>query len=149
MASPRQSVLASRHKALGSSLGDWNDMDVAWEYDQDLNLECLAIRSTAGLFDVSGLKMIHIIGPDAIAVLDHVCTRDVTKLSTGQSMLALILDDNGELVDDCMMFHIMPNHLMVAHGCGIFNEQLEKSAEGKNVQINYDDDLHITGTQRS
>ncbi len=147
MASPRQSVLASRHKALGSSLGDWNDMDVAWEYDQDLDLENFAVRNTAGLFDVSGLKKVHITGPDAIAVADHVCTQDLTKIIIGQAVLALILDDEGELVDDCMIFYIMPNHLILVHGSGIALEQLEKSAKGKDVQIKFDDDLHIVSLQ--
>ncbi len=147
MASPRQSVLASRHKALGSSLGDWNDMDVAWTYDQDLDLENHAVRNTAGLFDVSGLKKIHVTGPDALAVLDHVCTRDLTKCVVGEAILALILNDDGILVDDCMIFFIMPNHYIFVHGSGIAPEQIEKSAEGKDVQILFDDDLHTVSLQ--
>ena len=147
MTSPRQSVLASRHKALGSELGDWNDMDVPWEYKQDVNLENFAVRKSAGLFDVSGIKKIHITGPDAVAVADHVCTRDITKLTPGQAILAIILNDEAEVVDDCMIFFISPNHLMLVHGGGIAMEQLEKSAEGKDVQIKFDDDLHIISLQ--
>lgn len=147
MASPRQSALASRHKALGSKLGDWNDMDVPWEYDQDVNLENFAVRNAAGLFDVSGIKKIHIVGPDAVAVADYVCTRDISKLTPGEAVLAIILNDEGEIVDDCMIFYIMPNHLMLVHGGGIAMEQLEKSAEGKDVTIKFDDDLHIISLQ--
>ena len=147
MASPRQSALASRHKALGSELGDWNDMDMAWEYDQDVNLEHQAVRNAAGLFDVSGLKKIHITGPDAMAVADHVFTRDMTKIYPGKSAYGIILNDDGMITDDCIMFHIKPNDIMMVHGGGTGMEQLMKSAEGKDVTIKFDDDLHDISLQ--
>ena len=103
MASPRQSILTSRHKALGSPMGDWNGMDVPWGYDQDINFECLAVRKDAGLFDVSAIKKIHITGPDAVAVADHVCTADVARMIPGEARLGIVLDDDAHIVDDCMM----------------------------------------------
>jgi len=147
MASPRQSALASRHKALGSELGDWNDMDVAWEYDQDVNLEHQAVRTAAGLFDVSGLKKIHITGPDAMVVADHMFTRDMTRIYPGKSAYGIILNDDGKITDDCIMFHIKPNDIMMVHGGGTGMEQLMKSAEGKDVKIEFDDDLHDISLQ--
>ena len=138
----RNSVLASRHEALGAELGDWNDMGVAWEYNQDVNDEHRAVRSAAGLFDVSGLKKIHILGPDALSVADHVMTRDMTKITAGRSVYAIILDENGGFTDDCIMFNLAPNHIMLVHGGGTAMTQLQKSAEGKNVVIQFDDDLH-------
>ncbi len=142
MPSPRQSVLADRHRALGSNLGDWNDMDVAWEYDQDVNAEHRAVRTAAGLFDVSGLKKLHITGPDALAVVDHVITRDMSKITPGRSVFAMVLNEEGRYTDDCIAFHIMPNHVMFVHGGGTAMEQIEKSAKGKEVSIHFDDDLH-------
>ncbi len=142
MASPRQSVIASRHRALGSELGDWNDMDVAWEYDQDVNAEHLAVRNHAGLFDVSGLKKIHVTGPDALAVADHVVTRDLSEIPHGKSVYALILNEEGRFTDDCIVFNIGPNYLLFVHGGGTAMEQLQNSAKGKDVDIRFDDDLH-------
>ncbi len=147
MASPRQSALASRHRVLGSELGEWNDMDVAWEYTQSVNDEHRAVRTAAGLFDVSGLKKIHISGPDALAVVDHMCTRDMTKIYPGKSAYAIILNEAGRITDDCIMFHIMPNDWMMVHGGGTGMEQLGKSAEGKDVKIEFDDDLHNISLQ--
>ena len=142
MTSRRQSVLASRHRALGSELGDWNDMDVAWEYDQDVNDEHRAVRTAAGLFDVSGLKKVHIVGPDALAVADHLVTRDMTQITAGRSVYALILNEGGGFTDDTIMFNLAPNHVMMVHGGGTAMEQLQKSADGKNVHTQFDDDLH-------
>jgi glycine cleavage system aminomethyltransferase T len=52
----RISALAERHRALGSNLEDWNGMGTAWTYDSDLADHHQAIRTRAGLMDVSGLK---------------------------------------------------------------------------------------------
>jgi aminomethyltransferase len=147
MASPRQSVLASRHRALGSQLGDWNSMDVPWSYAQDVNDEHYAVRNTAGLFDVSGLRKILVSGPDAMAVLNHVCTRDLTRAYPGKSAQSVICNDDGGYTDDCIMYHIAPDVWMMVHGSGSAMDQLRKSAVGKNVQIMLDDDLHIISLQ--
>lgn len=147
MAVTRHSALESRHKALGSPLGDWNGMDVPWEYDQDVNDEHRAVRNAAGLFDVSGLKKVRVIGPDARAVLDHVCTRDLSKVPPGRSTYAVILNDEGRITDDCIAFHIAPNDWLMVHGGGTGMEQLGKSAEGRDLSITLDDDLHDISLQ--
>lgn len=147
MAVTRHSALESRHQALGSPLGEWNEMDVPWEYDQDVVKEHLAVRNAAGLFDVSGLKKIHIVGPDALAVANHVCTRDLSIVYPGRSIYAIILNDEGRITDDCIMFHLSPNHVMMVHGGGTGMEQLQKSAQGKDINITFDDDLHDISLQ--
>lgn len=50
----RISALAERHRALGSKLEDWSGMGTAWTYASDLADEHEAIRTRAGLMDVSG-----------------------------------------------------------------------------------------------
>lgn len=147
MAITRHTVLESRHRALGSPLGDWNGMDMPWEYDQDINIEHRAVRTAAGLFDVSGLKKIHITGPDALAVVNHVCTRDLSKVYPGKSVYGLILNEEGRITDDCIAFHMAPNYVMMVHGGGTGMEQLQKSANGKEVEIRFDDDLHDISLQ--
>jgi len=147
MASPRQSALAERHRALGSDLGDWNDMDVPWSYDQDPNLEHQAVRNAAGLFDVSGLKKVHITGPDAFAVANHVCTRDLTRIPPGRAAYAVILNEEGRITDDCIMFHLAPNDMLMVHGGGTGMDRLLESAKGKDVAVKFDDDLHNISLQ--
>ena len=48
-----------RDSALGSKLEDWSGMGTAWTYAGDLADEHEAIRTRAGLMDVSGLKKVH------------------------------------------------------------------------------------------
>jgi aminomethyltransferase len=147
MTEQRQSVLASRHRALGSELSDWNGMDVAWEYAQDINNEHVAVRTAAGLFDVSGLKKIHLTGPDALAVANHLVTRDLTKIYPGKSVYTMILNDDGRITDDCIMFNIRPNDILMVHGSGTGLARLQESAAGKRISVEFDDDLHDISLQ--
>ena len=147
MTSLRQSALRSRHEELGATLDPCFGMDVPWSYDQDVNLEHNAVRNAAGLFDVSGLRKIHVVGSDAAAVIDHLITRDFTKIEPGRSAYAIILNEEGGVTDDCIAFHIAPNHVLLVHGDGTGREQLDKSAEGKDVTIMFDDDLHDISLQ--
>ena len=57
----RYSALADRHRALGSKLEDWNGMGTAWTYAKDVSEDHVAIRTKAGLMDVSGLKKLHLL----------------------------------------------------------------------------------------
>ena len=56
----RVSALESRHVELGADMVDWNDMAVAWTYYTDTDEEHTAVREAAGLFDLSGLRKVHI-----------------------------------------------------------------------------------------
>ena len=60
----RRSPLAERHRALGSTLEDWNGMETAWSYTAStLPQEHEAVRTKAALMDVSGLRKAHLVGP--------------------------------------------------------------------------------------
>ncbi|MGB7205297.1 MAG: aminomethyl transferase family protein, partial [Anderseniella sp.] len=84
----RFSTLADRHRALGSNLEDWGGMGTAWSYDKDPVEEYIAIRTKAGIMDVSGLNKVHVNGPHAAHVIDRATTRNVSKIMPGRSVYA-------------------------------------------------------------
>ncbi len=143
----RYSVIADRHKALGSKLEDWNGMGTAWTYDKDMADEHEAIRTKAGLMDVSGLKKVHVVGPHSHHLLQYATTRDVTKIYPGKSAYACMLNPQGKFADDCILYRTGPNSWMVVHGSGAGHEQLQLQAEGKQVALLFDDDLHDLSLQ--
>ncbi len=147
MTSWRISALADRHRALGSTLGDWNGMGTAWTYATDLADEHEAIRTRAGLMDVSGLKKVHLVGPHAEALLNQATTRNVSKLYPGKSVYACMLNEAGKFIDDCVIYRISPNAFMVVHGAGQGHEILTRGALGRNVAVLFDDDLHDLSLQ--
>ncbi len=146
-ASWRFSALADRHRALGSALEDWSGMGTAWSYDGDPMEEYIAIRTKAGLMDVSGLKKVHITGPGASHVIDRATTRNVEKLMPGRAVYACMLNDTGKFVDDCVIYRTGPNAFMVVHGSGQGFEQLTMAAEGRDVSVRFDDNLHDLSLQ--
>lgn len=145
--STRTSALASRHRELGSNLEDWNGMGTAWSYSTDPCDEHDAIREAAGLFDMSGLKKIHVKGPEAEVAVDHIITRDMTKIVPGQSAYGAILTDEGTVCDDAIIANMGNNEYLVVHGGGETMERLQESSSGKNVTIEFDDDLHDISLQ--
>jgi len=143
----RTSALASRHTELGSGLEDWNDMGTAWSYHSDPNNEHDAIREAAGLFDMSPLKKVFVHGPDAARVVDHVITRDMRLITPGKSAYGAILTEQGTVCDDAIIANIGSDEWMHCHGSGDSVQRLEESADGLNVSIELDDDLHDISLQ--
>ncbi|RKU01154.1 aminomethyltransferase [Burkholderia sp. Nafp2/4-1b] len=143
----RISALADRHRALGSNLEDWNGMGTAWTYASDLADHHEAIRTRAGLMDVSGLKKVHYVGPHAESLLNWATTRDIGKLYPGKSVYATMLDERGKFIDDCIVYRTGPNAFMVVHGAGTGYERLVRSAYGRQVAVLFDDDLHDLSLQ--
>jgi aminomethyltransferase len=144
----RFSALGDRHRALGSDLEDWSGMGTAWSYAKgDPEREYLAIRTKAGLMDVSGLKKVHVTGPAASHVIERATTRNIEKLMPGRSVYATMLNDAGKFVDDCVIYRTGPNAFMVVHGSGGAHEQLTMAATGRDVAVRFDDNLHDLSLQ--
>jgi aminomethyltransferase len=146
----RHSALADRHAEIGGELEDWNGMGTAWFYDhtpERAKADYEAIRTKAGLMDVSGLKKVHVTGPDAAYVIDRVTTRNVEKIAPGRSTYASILNSDGKFIDDCIIYHLAVNSWLVVHGTGTGMEQLTSVAAAKNCTVLMDDDLHDMSLQ--
>ena len=114
----RTSALASRHTALGSGLEDWNGMGTAWTYNTNPNEEHDAVRTSAGMFDMSPLKKVFVRGVDAMAVLDHLTTRDMSKVAAGQAAYLSALTEQGTMADDAIVSNNGSDEWMIAHGSG-------------------------------
>ena len=143
----RFSVLDDRHRVLGSKLEDWSGMGTAWTYDKDISDEHVAVRTKAGLMDVSGLKKMHIVGPHAIALLNYITTREMSKLAPGRAVYASMLNERGMFTDDCIVYRIGANNWMLVHGSGSGHEEVSKAVVGRNVSVLFDDDLHNLSLQ--
>ncbi len=76
----RISALDATVRALGAEMGEWNDMALAFGYPSGPHLEHDAIREAVGMWDTSALTKIHVRGPDALAAVDYLVTRDMSKL---------------------------------------------------------------------
>lgn len=145
----RNSILNERHRALGSKLdGDtWNDMPIPWSYHSDVHDEVVAVRSKAGLYDVSALNIINVSGLDAEQVIDQLVARDISKLLPGHALLAAELNEQGAICDDIMVIRDSATEFRLSHGSGATPQNLAKLAQGRNVLVSADLDAHILSLQ--
>jgi len=144
----RNSALNARHRALGSDLSSsWNDMPIPQNYNACPYAETEIVRNKAGLFDVSALKVVNVEGPDALAFLNHLLTSDVSKARRGDSHISNIVNEDGALIDDVLVYVDGDGKYRVSHGGGSF-EEAAAAAKGRfNVTIARDDDVHILSLQ--
>ncbi len=143
----RTSALASRHRTLGSGLEDWNGMGTAWTYASDPNDEHDAVREAAGMFDMSPLKKVFVRGADARAVLNHLTTRDLTRVGPGQATYLCVLTEEGTIADDAIVSNNGGDEWMIVHGSGDTMALLEASAAGRDVTVAFTDALHDLSVQ--
>ncbi len=144
----RQSPLESRHRALGSDLADdWNGMPIPQTYSTCPYEETAAVRYRAGLFDVSGLQIVNVSGPDAEKFLNHLLTSDVSKAKPGDSHISNIVNEQGGLIDDVLVYVDVPNEYRVSHGGGAFEEGAEAASGDFDVTIERDDDVQVLSLQ--
>jgi len=143
----RTSALASRHTALGSGLEDWNGMGTAWSYSTDPNDEHDAVRERAGMFDMSPLKKVFVRGKDAQTVLDHLTTRDLSKVTPGKAAYLCVLTEAGGIADDAIVSNNGGDEWMIVHGSGDTMTLLAASAQGRDVWLEFTDDLHDVSVQ--
>lgn len=144
----RQSVLNDRHRSLGADLStSWNDMPIPYRYDTDPYDEVAAVRYGAGLFDVSMLKMLNVSGEESLQFLNRLLTSDVSKAKPGESHITNIVNEDGALIDDVIVYVDGPAEFRISHGGGTFEEAMIPVAEKYKVKIERDNDVHILSLQ--
>ena len=144
----RRSILADRHEELGTKFeSSWNDMPLAQFYSTDPYEETAAVRYRAGLIDVSALQMINVSGPDAVASLNAMLTSDIAKLKPGQSAISNLVDENGALIDDVLVYCDSPTAFRLSHGGGTLEAVFPEYTEGYDVTYAKDDDVHVLSLQ--
>lgn len=79
---------------------EWAGFFATSAYAASHDIEYNAVRNSAALFDVSPLFKYRVSGPDAVALVDRVITRDATRISPGQVIYTPWCDEHGKVVDD-------------------------------------------------
>jgi aminomethyltransferase len=68
--------------------------------------EYFAIRNATAVFDLTPMTKYRVTGPDALAYLDRLVTRDMSKVAPGRVAYAVWCDDQGQVIDDGTIFHL-------------------------------------------
>src|SRR5881227_2489933 len=95
----KKTPLNARHRASGARMVPFAGWDMPVEYTGIVQ-EHLAVRTRAGLFDVSHMGEIEIAGKDALAAVQRIASNDASRLSVGQAQYSGLMTPNGAFVDD-------------------------------------------------
>ncbi|MEM7084511.1 MAG: aminomethyltransferase family protein, partial [Pseudomonadota bacterium] len=68
--------------------------------------EYFAIRNATAVFDLTPMTKYRVTGPDALAYVDRLVTRDMAKIKPGRVAYAVWCDDRGQVIDDGTIFHL-------------------------------------------
>jgi aminomethyltransferase len=97
------------HKARMVPFGGW-DMPVEYSGISD---EHMAVRTRAGLFDVSHMGEIEIAGSDALAAVQKISTNDASRLAIGQIHYSALSTPAGTFVDDLLVYRMAEDHFLL------------------------------------
>jgi aminomethyltransferase len=101
------------HLALGARMVPFAGYSMPVQYPQGLMAEHKHTRSAAGLFDVSHMGQLRLVGPDAAAACESMIPVDVIDLPVGKQRYGLLLNDDGGIIDDLMFFKKSADELFV------------------------------------
>lgn len=104
MSDPRQSPLHDLHVEAGASFTDFAGWLMPVRYSSDL-AEHNAVRTAAGIFDISHMAEIRVTGPDAAAFLDFALAGLISAVKLGKAKYSLILEESGGILDDLIVYH--------------------------------------------
>lgn len=94
--------LHAAHKDLGASLVPFGGWDMPVTYS-DIRTEHAAVRTAAGLFDISHMGRVRFIGKDSATLAHRVQTCGVDDLAVGRTRYALVLNQEGGIIDDVLV----------------------------------------------
>jgi aminomethyltransferase len=111
----KRTPLTDTHAALGAKLVPFAGYVMPVQYPSGITAEHLAVRKTAGLFDVSHMGEFIVQGPGAVDFVNYVTTNDVAALAIGQAHYSTILNDRGTIEDDCLVYRSDDRIMMVVN----------------------------------
>lgn len=128
---PRDTPLRAEHEALGASFTDFGGWMMPVRYGSDL-AEHHAVRTAAGLFDVSHMGEILVTGERAGAFLDFALAGRLSALAVGKAKYTMILAEDGGIIDDLIVYRLADDRFLVVANAG--NREVVADALQARVQ---------------
>jgi aminomethyltransferase len=100
------------HVAAGAAFTDFAGWQMPVRYSSDL-AEHAAVRTAAGLFDLSHMAEIVVVGPQAAEALDYALAGKLSAIEEGQAKYSLLLSPDGGILDDLVVYRTGPDRFLV------------------------------------
>lgn len=139
----KRTPLYQIHKSLNAKFTEFGGWEMPLQYSSIVK-EHLAVRSTAGLFDLSHMGELDIKGEEANELVQKLCTNDVSRLTDGQVQYTLLCNENGGIVDDILIYrHANDEYTLVVNAANI-EKDLTWVEKQNDMGAEITDDSHNT-----
>ncbi|MGH7866616.1 MAG: glycine cleavage system aminomethyltransferase GcvT, partial [Candidatus Dormibacteraceae bacterium] len=143
MAELKKTPLNAVHRALQAKMVDFGGWDMPVQYPTGIMAEHLAVRTKAGLFDVSHMGELRVKGPDALRFLDWLTPNAVGKLVDGQIHYTGFLMENGAFVDDLLIYREAGEDFLLVVNAGNIDKDfawVKEKSNGFDVVVSNESD---------
>src|SRR3954469_2951291 len=133
----RRTPLYDRHEAAGAKLVPFAGWEMPVQYE-GIKAEHIAVRTHAGLFDVSHMGEIETSGPDAERFLQRILSNDVTKLAENGAQYSLLCKEDGGVIDDLFTYRFSEGRYLTVTNAANHDKDLawfQHHADGFDVEI--------------
>jgi len=107
----RRTPLFERHVRAGAKVVGFAGWEMPVQY-AGIRAEHLAVRATAGVFDVSHMGEIETHGPEAGALLQRLLSNDVAKIAVGGAQYSVLCREDGGVLDDLFTYRLEPDRYL-------------------------------------
>src|SRR5256885_13496227 len=114
MPRPQRTPLSDGHVAPGARLVDFVGWDMPVQYSSIVE-EHQAVRTAAGLFDISHMGRLSFGGPDALALIQQVFSNNAATMKDFQVRYGLVCNDDGGIRDDVLVYRWPYGYAMVVN----------------------------------
>ena len=118
----RKTALNAFHRKLGAKMVEFNGWDMPVEYPASIGCgiinEHMAVRTAAGIFDVSHMGDIRLAGPAALDAVQHISMNDASRLAIGQAQYSALLYPQGTFVDDVIVHRLGEQEYLLVINAG-------------------------------
>ncbi|MBT8467861.1 MAG: glycine cleavage system aminomethyltransferase GcvT, partial [Deltaproteobacteria bacterium] len=128
----RETSLTDEHRALGARLVPFAVWLMPVQY-AGIKKEHEAVRSRAGLFDVSHMGEILVEGSQAVAAVDRLVTNDVSKLEAGRALYTTCCNEAGFILDDLIVYRLETDKVLIV--CNASNRDKIVAHFAKNLGL--------------
>lgn len=144
-----KTALYEAHMAAGGKIVDFFGWQLPMHYGSQL-AEHHAVRRAVGMFDVSHMTVVDIVGPDAQAWLEVVLANNIQKISEGQALYSLMLNHQAGILDDCIVYARADGRYRMVYNAATFEQVsswLKQQAQSMSVRLTWRDDVSMLAVQ--
>jgi aminomethyltransferase len=135
----KRTPLHAEHVSLGAKMVPFAGYEMPVQYPTGIMEEHRAVRTRAGLFDVTHMGEFDIRGPDALALVQRVVTNDASRLAVGQAQYAVICYENGCAVDDCIVYRFAEHYMIVVNASNRDKDRAWVQANTSGLAVHFTD----------